>query len=66
MKAFTDLTVGEIKALTEDQIDKYAVEVGAAELDNIALRMEISRKIGRRVIEHQIAKLKAIDKELMG
>lgn len=66
MTPFNKLTIGEIKQLTEEDVEKYSHEVGSEALEDIATLQMVTKGIGRKIIEHQIQKLKAVDSDLTG
>ncbi len=66
MKSFNQLASGEVKNLTEEEIEIYSLDVGEELLDNLVVRRTIAKQIGRGRIERQIKKLKEIHKDLTG
>lgn len=62
--AFENLTIGEIKALTQEQVDEYAPELGKEYFEKNS--EEFYLKIGRRIIADKQAQLRAINKDLTG
>lgn len=66
MKPYDTLNVGEIKKLTDEEIKKYAIEVGEKLLDDIGTRQKVSRLIGEHEIRRQIDFLIGVHKDLTG
>ena len=62
MKDFDTLTIGEIKALTDEQIEQYAPAVGKKSLHKNLAKVEL--ELGRKIIKQQIVKLKKMSEEL--
>ena len=64
MKNFEELTIGEMKALTPEQIEEYAPIVGKKFIEeNIE---KVALNIGRNIILSQIKKMKEMQEELEG
>ncbi len=66
MKPFAQLTVGEIKAMSDEQIEQYAEAVGTEQLDKADVRKLIAVELGRRTIRKHIAALKKLEKDMEG
>lgn len=64
MASFDELKFGEVKNLTEDQIEIYALEMGKKKI--AAMTDDDIKELGRRLIKAVIAKVRAVDKDLNG
>lgn len=63
-KEFDKLTLGELKALTQTEIDEYAPALGAKYLEEH--KEEFHLRIGRRIVADHIKKVIAIGVEMNG
>lgn len=63
-KPFGELTIGELKALTPEEVDAYAPELGEIYFEEH--KDDFFLKIGRRVIADKIEQLKKMERDLEG
>jgi len=66
MARFGSLTVGEIARLTDEDVERYAFEVGDEMLDDISTRQAVAKIIGARRIREQIETCKKVVGDLSG